>query len=465
MKIKIFTPMCLMRIVGISIAIGMYGFIQVGIAQTVSANTGTANASATVQPPVVTPLQIADESFALAEGLVRELRNGGYVLFIRNGAVIPTTTDLQAPGAWWQNCQTTQRLSPEAQPRARAIGDALRRQQIAVYEVLTSEFCRSYDTGVHLGLIPPIRTPALNDLVAYGALPSLVNYGNGVKDILSRATPPRTNRILIGHALPSTLIHPVLGFLPEGHTAVFKPEGNNQFHFLTTLSPGQWQWIGKQNISLIAGAPPPPQVVPVPPQSAAPLIDPAKELKGIELVRALRQGGFNLYMRHAQATVGQDGSLLQKTYWWEDCSIQRNMSDMGREQAKKVGAGIRSINVPVDHVMAAQFCRTQETAHLLGLGAIEVTEDLNHQIGQRAGFDINTARFKRLAEMPAKGMNNVLVSHTHGSPRNEERIMGGLQEGEIVVYKPDGKGGSEPIARVPVTDWEMLAKLVASAKS
>ena len=62
-------------------------------------------------------------------------------------------------------------------------------------------------------------------------------------------------------------------------------------------------------------------------------------------------------------------------------------------------------------------------------------------------------------------MNNVLVSHTHGSPRNEERIMGGLQEGEIVVYKPDGKGGSEPIARVPVTDWEMLAKLVASAKS
>ena len=439
--------------------------MQVAIAQSVSANTGTASASATVQAPLVTPVQIADESFALAEGLVRELRNGGYVLFIRNGAVIPTTTDLQGPGAWWQNCQTTQRLAPEAQPRARAIGDTLRRQQIAVYEVLTSEFCRSYDTGIHLGLIPPIRTPALNDLTTFGAQPNWVGYSNGIKEILSRTTPPRTNRIVIGHALPPSLIHPVLGFLPEGDTAVFKAEGNNQFHFLTTLSPGQWQWIGKQNISLIVGAPPPPQVVPAPPASAAPLIDPTKELKGIELVRALRQGGFNLYMRHAQATVGQDGTLLQKPRWWEDCTIQRNMSEMGREQAKKVGAGIRSINVPVDQVIAAQFCRTQETAHLLDLGAIEVTEDLNHQIGQRAGFDINVARFKRLAEMPAKGMNNVLVSHTHGSPRNEERIMGGVQEGEIVVYKPDGKGGSEPIARVPVTDWEMLAKLVASAKS
>ena len=439
--------------------------MQAAVAQSVSANTGTASASATVQPLVVPTLQITDESFALAEGLVRELRNGGYVLFVRNGAVLTSTIDQLAPGAWWQNCQTTQRLAPEAQPRARAIGDALRRQQIAVYEVLTSEFCRSYDTGVHLGLIPPIRTPVLNDLTAYGAQPNLAGYGNGVKEILSRPTPPRTNRIVIGHALPPTLIHPILGFLPEGHTAVFKPEGNNQFHFLTTISPGQWQWIGKQSISLVAGAPAPPQVVPTTPPSQAPLIDPAKELKGIELVRALRQGGFNLYMRHAQATVGQDGTLLQKPLWWEDCTIQRNMSDIGREQAKKVGAGIRSINVSIDQVIAAQFCRTKETAHLLGLGAIEVTEDLNHQIGQRAGFDINIARFKRLADMPAKGMNNVLVSHTHGSPRNEERIMGGLQEAEVVVYKPDGKGGSEPIARIPATEWEALAKLVTNVKS
>ena len=158
--------------------------MQAAIAQPVSANTGTASASATVQPPVVPTLQITDESFALAEGLVRELRNGGYVLFVRNGAVLTSTIDQLAPGAWWQNCQTTQRLAPEAQPRARAIGDALRRQQIAVYEVLTSEFCRSYDTGVHMGLIPPIRTPVLNDLTAYGAQPNLAGYGNGVKEIL-----------------------------------------------------------------------------------------------------------------------------------------------------------------------------------------------------------------------------------------------------------------------------------------
>ena len=134
------------------------------------------------------------------------------------------------------------------------------------------------------------------------------------------------------------------------------------------------------------------------------------------------------------------------------------MSDLGKEQAKKVGDALKALKIPVERILTAQFCRTRDTGHLMGLGPIEVTEDINHQIGQRAGFDVNVARFKRLAEMPAAGTNTLLVSHTHGSPRVEERIMGGIQEAEIVVYQPDGKGGSEPVARIPVPEWEMLIK-------
>lgn len=179
----------------------------------------------------------------------------------------------------------------------------------------------------------------------------------------------------------------------------------------------------------------------------------------MELVAALRKGGYNLYMRHAQSNVGQDGNLLQTPNWWENCTIQRNISDTGKDQARKVGAALRSLKIPVDSILASQFCRNRDTAHLMGLGPIEVTEDINHQIGQRPGFDINVSRFKRLASAPAKGSNTLLVSHTHGSPRAEERIMGGVQEAEIVVYLPDGKGGSEPIARIPPSEWDNLIKL------
>ena len=201
---------------------------------------------------------------------------------------------------------------------------------------------------------------------------------------------------------------------------------------------------------------------PVPPPPAPPPILPEHELKGAQLVLALRQGGFNLYMRHAVATVGQDGNLQQTPEWWGNCEIQRNISDAGRDQARKVGEGLRALKIPVHQVLTAQFCRTRETGHLLGLGPIEITEDLNHQIGQRKGFDVNVARFKRLAELPPKGTNTLLVSHTHGSQRAEERILIVLQEAEIAVFQPDSKGGAEAIARIPIAEWGNLAKVMAA---
>ena len=436
--------------------------IPIGDAQTVGANTGTATATASIQPVNSASLTVFDEPFALYESVIRELRNGGYVLYMRHGAVLATTSDKRVPGAsWWRDCANTQRLAPEAQPRARAVAEAIKLQRINIFEVHSSEFCRAVDTATHFGVMPARRTAALNDA---SALPdqqpqTLMRYAEGIQLLLSAPIPTKVNRVLVGHQLPANLLHPALNNLPEGHVAIFKADTGNRFHFVTTLSPGQWQWIGKQMVADQPGLPTNPQVVqPAPIPSAQVLIAPEKELKGVPLVQALRRGSFNLYMRHAQSTVGQDGNLLQTPSWWENCAIQRNMSDLGKEQAKKVGDALKALKIPVERILTAQFCRTRDTGHLMGLGPIEVTEDINHQIGQRAGFDVNVARFKRLAEMPAAGTNTLLVSHTHGSPRVEERIMGGIQEAEIVVYQPDGKGGSEPVARIPVPEWEMLIK-------
>jgi phosphohistidine phosphatase SixA len=435
------------------------------ISQPVNSQSGTARASVLVQPKDPANLAVHDEPFALFDGLVRELRSGGYVFFMRHGAVLPSTADIKKPGIWWSDCDTTQRLAPSAQPNARAIGDAITKQKISVAELLTSEFCRAFDTGIHLGLMAPTKNANLNDYVVQADNPTASFHSAGIRVQLSRNTQPRANRILVSHRLPDSSLHPALSSLPEGHTAIFKAEGSNRFHYITTLSPGQWQWIGKQNIPDQLPASSAPQVLqPTALQSAQLLIAPDQELKGMQLVTALRKGGYNLYMRHAQATVGQDGNLLQTPMWWENCAIQRNMSDNGREQARKVGNGIRALNIPVDTILTAQFCRTRETGHLLGLGPIEVSEDVNHQIGQRAGFDVNIARFKRLAEMPPKGSNNMIVSHTHGSPRTEERIMGGIQEAEVVVYRPDGKGSAEPVARITVPEWENLVKLADASK-
>lgn len=433
-------------------------------AQSVSTNTGTVTASGTVQPSgsVGSPLVVADERFGLVDGLVRELRNGGYVIYVRHGPTLPGAKDQTNNKLWWKDCNSTARLAPEAQPRARAIGEALQKQRIIISEVFSSEFCRAVDSAIHMGLTAPIQHAALNDASVVGPT-GYERVASGIADFLSREPLPRTNRVLVGHSLPPTLSHPALSSLPESHAAIFKSEGNGKFHFVTQLSPGQWAWIGKQNVPDVPAGTVPPSpaaaAAAAASHAAPPVIDPAKELKGAELLAALRKGGYNLFMRHAQANVGQDGNLLQTPNWWENCTIQRNLSDTGKDQARKVGAAIRTLKIPVDSILASQFCRNRDTAHLMGLGPIEVTEDINHQIGQRAGFDINVSRFKRLATSPAKGQNVLLVSHTHGSPKPEERIMGGIQEAEIVVYLPDGKGGAEPIARIPPPEWDNLIKL------
>ena len=419
-----------------------------------------------LQPPAVHTI---DEAYALHEGLIRELRQGGYILYLRHGAVQPGTNDTRGSGEWWKDCAKTQRTSAAALPAAQVIGATLTKHRIAISDIQTSEFCRAVDTGAYLGLNIPQRNAALNAITAFESQKrTLADQAGGIINLLSTIPPPGKNRILVGHALSPTIIHPLLAHLQEGHTLVFKPEGNARFHFVAALSPGQWQFIGKQTVNDSAGiiihATQPqataqfaaPQVVQ---PSSAPqpsMIDPARELKGTALVQALRKGGYNLYMRHAQATIGQDLDLLKVPMWWENCAIQRNISDVGREQAKKVGAAIREMKLPIAEVKASQFCRVRDTATLMALGSITVTEELNHVIGQREGTDVNVLRFKLLASIPPAGKNNLLISHTHGSPRTEEQVMGGMQEAEIVVYQPDGKGAAEAVARIPALEWDNL---------
>jgi len=445
-----------------------------------TATTSTATATYVVAPNPVpapntnpnptpaNPFAIADESAPFSDTLIRELRRGGYVLFIRHGLVQSGSIDVRGAGEWWKNCAATQRLGPSALPQAQAIGAALRSQGIAFDEVLASEFCRAQDTGAFIGVAAPKPTAALNANTAFESQKkTAAEQSTGLLQLLSAPLPTGKNRLLIGHTVPATAVHPVLSILTETQTAIFKPEGNGRFLFVTTLTPGQWQWLGKQVVADQAIAPlnaPAAVAKPLPPP-APPIINPAHELKGIALVQALRKGGYNLYMRHATSTIGTDQDLLKTPMWWENCAIQRNLSEQGRDQARKVGNAITELKIPLGEIKTSQFCRVRDTAYAMNLGAIEITEELNHSLGQRVGTDVNAMRYALLASTPSKGTNTLLISHTHGSPRPEEQVMTQLAEAEIVVYQPDGKGSAEPVARIPTVEWDNLIKLMNPGKN
>ena len=207
-----------------------------------------------------------------------------------------------------------------------------------------------------------------------------------------------------------------------------------------TASPGQ-------STTPIEALPLQPAAI-VPPPAPLPLIDPANEIKGAALVEALRKGGFVLYMRHAETGVVT-----------EKCE-RSNLSAIGEENSRAVGSALRELKIPIGAVASSEPCRCADTARLLGLGAVDITADLN-PVAPRPGFDIGAAHMKRLNEMPAPGTNTILVSHLHGSIKKEEWIH--LQMAEVIVYRPDGITQANAVARIPLATWSTLKNAVATA--
>ena len=75
----------------------------------------------------------------------------------------------------------------------------------------------------------------------------------------------------------------------------------------------------------------------------------------------LRAGGQVIVMRHAAT----DRSLGDPPgFRLGDCSTQRNLSEEGRAQARRMGAAFASGGVPIGRVLSSQWCRCLETARL-----------------------------------------------------------------------------------------------------
>jgi hypothetical protein len=175
-----------------------------------------------------------------------------------------------------------------------------------------------------------------------------------------------------------------------------------------------------------------------------PPLDPATALTGAALLAALKKGGFVLYMRHTQA-----GTVTP------ECA-QSNLSPAGERDARFVGEAIKTLRIPIGRVVSSPVCRVLDTAKLMGLGKPQVSNDLSN-VPSPAGFDFDSARGKRIAEMPARATNTLLVSHAQGGKLESQWMY--LDYGEMIVYRPGGKNRSEALARIRADHWYDLMAL------
>ncbi len=172
----------------------------------------------------------------------------------------------------------------------------------------------------------------------------------------------------------------------------------------------------------------------------------ATQLTPTEAVALLRGGGFVLYFRHTATDFGKNDAQMAS---FEACDTQRNLTDRGRDDARAIGAAIRALGIPIGQVRASPYCRTVETA-TLAFGHAEKTQAVRGGPAQPDSAERYAALRKLLAQPPARGMNDVIVSH--GNPFIAVAGPPYLAEGEAAVVEP-GNDGFRVIARIKVDEW------------
>ncbi len=87
---------------------------------------------------------------------------------------------------------------------------------------------------------------------------------------------------------------------------------------------------------------------------------PIKADSNKNLINQLEKGGKLIFIRHAYAPGNGDPNNFNLN----DCSTQRNLSNIGRKQAQYIGTFFRENKIKIDKVLSSEWCRCKETAKI-----------------------------------------------------------------------------------------------------
>ena len=184
--------------------------------------------------------------------------------------------------------------------------------------------------------------------------------------------------------------------------------------------------------------------------------EPAPELTApADIARALRSGGYVIYMRHGQ-TRRNELELEAKSreagrFSLADCATQRNLSEEGIAEARAAGAQFRRMRLPVARYLSSRYCRVAQTARMYA-DDIGYSEALTSDGPVVKHPDRIDAVRVLLSEKPPAGKNTMLFAH-QGIFWEATRLT--VQEGWAVVLVPGNF--NRIVARIAPADWAALA--------
>jgi len=159
--------------------------------------------------------------------------------------------------------------------------------------------------------------------------------------------------------------------------------------------------------------------------------------------RRLREGKHVILMRHASTEPGLGDPAGYKL---EDCATQRNLSEAGRDEARRIGERFRAEKVPIARVYTSPWCRCRETA-MLAFGRAEDWEPLSSIFDFPHQEPEYSERVRKRIGGYARrnpGGNVVMVTHNVNIAALSRHSVA---TGEMVLMRPDGCCNARPAER------------------
>jgi phosphohistidine phosphatase SixA len=179
----------------------------------------------------------------------------------------------------------------------------------------------------------------------------------------------------------------------------------------------------------------------------------AQTLTGDALVKALRQGGYVIVMRHTSSPRDVPDKKAANP---DNVKPERQLDEEGRTTATAMGKALRDLKIPIGQVFTSPTYRALETVKYAQLGKAQPVEALGDN-GQsmQGGTEAQAAWLRKAVTQFPSGTNTILVTH-FPNIRGAFPQLTDVADGEALIYGPDGKGGASLLARVKIEEWAKL---------
>lgn len=175
----------------------------------------------------------------------------------------------------------------------------------------------------------------------------------------------------------------------------------------------------------------------------------AETLSGEALVKALRQGGYVIVMRHASSPREVPDKQTANP---DNVKPERQLDETGRETAAAMGKALRDLKIPIGEVYSSPTYRALETVRLAGWKNPKPTPELgDNGRSMQGGTEAQAAWLRKAVTEFPHGTNTLIVTHLPNLTGAFPKEAAGMGDGEALIFGPDGV-----VAKMKIEDWPKM---------